>query len=225
MNIVLTAEQIRALGCLLEKEITTPEYYPPSLNSVTNACNQKSCRDPLVQYEEQLVRETLEQLRDLSHVGFVSTADSRVPKYRQRLTELYFFTPQERAVMTELLLRGAQTPGELRSRAERMHKFVDLQEIQNTLEELMKRPDGPWVTPLPREPGRKEIRYMHLLSGAVVAQTSDAASPAPQPTTPLSERLAQCEQEIAVLKKELNDLRQDWTTFKKQFERYSTRVD
>ncbi len=152
------------LGSLVEKELTTPEYYPLSLNALVNACNQKSNRDPVMNLDEEAVREAL---RTLDKKGLAGPADnmvSRVSKYEHRLQEAYNFTRHEIAILSELLLRGPQTPGELRSRADRMHKFEDLGIVQSTLQRLMKR-EPPLVKVLPRQPGTKEARYAHLFSG------------------------------------------------------------
>src|SRR5579864_6610331 len=166
MVILLSDVEARVLSSLVEKELTTPEYYPLSLNALVNACNQKSNRDPLMNLDEEAVREAL---RTLDKKGLAGPADnmvSRVSKYEHRLQEAYNFTRHEIAILSELLLRGPQTPGELRSRADRMHKFEDLGIVQSTLQRLMKR-EPPLVTVLARQPGTKEARYAHLLSGDV----------------------------------------------------------
>ena len=204
MNILLTAEETRVLGCLLEKEVTTPAYYPITLNALVNACNQKSCREPVVSYDDTTVTRALDLLREKQLTCMFSGSDSRVVKHKQRLTETFFFTPQERALLCELMLRGPQTPGELRTRAERMQKFNDLAEVDATLRELATRQDGPWVVSLPRQPGRKEQRYIHLLNGQpdlssepVVLPTANEAGPT------FDERVAVLEKDVAYLKGEL----------------------
>src|ERR1700716_604740 len=164
MTLLLTEIETRVLGSLIEKEITTPEYYPLSLNALLNACNQKSNRDPVMSLPEDAVREALRVLHDNSLARSVSAADSRVTKYEHRLQETFNFDRREAAVFCELLVRGAQTPGELRSRAERMHHFDDLSEVQSALQRLMSR-EPPLVKVLARQPGTKESRYIHLLSG------------------------------------------------------------
>ncbi len=166
VNILLNEVECRVLGSLIEKEITTPEYYPLSLNALLNACNQKSNRDPVMNLDEAAVREALHSLDGQSLVRSVSAADSRVTKYEHRLQELFNFYRHEIAVLCVLLLRGSQTPGELRSHAERMHHFDDLSAVQSSLLHLMKR-EPPLVKVLPRQPGTKEARYAHLLSGDV----------------------------------------------------------
>ena len=211
MNIVLNAEEIRVLGCLVVKEVTTPDYYPMTLNALVNACNQKSCRDPLVKYDEGLVSVALDTLRLKQLASLFSGSESRVVKHKQRLTELFFFTEAERAVLCELMLRGPQTPGELRNRAERMHPFAaGLQDVEATLKELETRPDGPWVKALPRQPGRKEIRFAHLLGGEPAVGTTEAPveSAAPSDSLPgTMERLQQLENTVALLQKEFGELK------------------
>src|SRR5438046_3014415 len=163
---VLNEVECRVLGALVEKEAATPEYYPLSLNALVNACNQKSNRDPVMNLDEAAVREALHSLEGQSLVRSVSPADTRVTKYEHRLQEAYNFYRHEIAILCLLLLRGPQTPGELRSRSERLHTFDDLGAVQWSLQHLMKR-EPPLVKPLPRQPGTKETRYGHLLSGDV----------------------------------------------------------
>jgi len=215
----LAPEEARILGCLLEKEIATPEYYPLTLNSLVAACNQKSCREPTVQYEEALVRDASDRLRDKGLLAYVTVSDSRAMRHRQRLTELYPLDPVERSVLTELLLRGPQTPGELRSRAGRLATIPDIPAVQAALDSLATRADGAWVTALAREPGRKEIRYQHLLSGApaVSADASAPAQPAAAPLPGLTDRVAACEAEIASLRDQLASLRVELDAFRSQF--------
>jgi len=222
MDIVLSPGQARVLGALMEKEVTTPDYYPMTLNALVNACNQKSCREPVMQLDESEVTFDLDILRDDKRlVALVSAAVSRVPKYKQRLTETFFFTPPERAVLCELILRGPQTPGELRNRAERMHPFGGLEEVSAALKELETRPDGPWVVLLPRLPGHKEARYMHLLCGT--PQVEEAAAGVGEavvsvPGISPTERIVRLEGESARLRAELDQLAADFRQFRKQFE-------
>src|SRR5947209_10951246 len=171
MEIQLNEVEARVLGALLEKEITTPDYYPLSLNALVNACNQKSNRDPVLALEESAVRNALNALHDDLLARSISAADSRVTKYEHRLQETFNFDRREAAIFCELLLRGAQTPGELRSRAERMHHFDDLSEVQSALQRLMSR-EPALVKVLARQPGTKESRYRHLLSGDVEAPSA-----------------------------------------------------
>ncbi|MFH0879092.1 MAG: YceH family protein [Lentisphaerota bacterium] len=209
MNLLLTAEEIRVLGCLVEKEVTTPDYYPMTLNALVNACNQKSCRDPMVKYDDALVEQILESLRQKQLTCIYSGSESRTPKHKQRLTELFFFTPAERAILCELLLRGAQTPGELRNRAERMNAFKDLSEVEATLKELEIRPDGPWVVVLPRQPGRKEARYAQLMDGIPETrdETSQPSPAAPRAASEDQQRLDRLESEVLTLREELKQLK------------------
>ncbi len=167
MEMKLTESEVRVLGSLIEKDITTPEYYPLSLNALVNACNQKSNRDPVMQLDEDAVRDALEGLQQQRMAGPARGADSRVTKYEQRLQEVFNFTRPEIAVLCVLLLRGPQTPGELRGRTERLHHFEALDDVQSALQKLMQR-DPPLAKVLPRQPGTKESRYAHLLAGDVV---------------------------------------------------------
>jgi uncharacterized protein YceH (UPF0502 family) len=221
MALQLSDIEARVLGALVEKESTTPEYYPLSLNALVNACNQKSNRDPVMTLDEESVRQAL---RSLSEQALVRSAggDSRVAKFEHRLNELYNFHRHEIAVLCVLLLRGPQTPGELRTRAERMYAFEDLEAVHSALHLLMRR-EPPLVKILPRQPGTKESRYMHLLSG----DTTPAEHPATEhPTEAQSstktshdgDRVAQLEAEIMELRRELNTLREQFATFQKQFQ-------
>lgn len=160
MQLTLSSVEARVLGALIEKEITTPEYYPLSLNALTNACNQKSNRDPVLHLEEHDVRRALNDLESQSLVR--SVGDSRVTKFEHRLQDAFNFYRGEIAILCELLLRGPQTPGELRTRASRMHTFEDLENVHSSLQKLAKR-EPPVVAVLPRQPGTKEARYAHLL--------------------------------------------------------------
>src|ERR1700688_2734326 len=180
MDILLSEVEARVLGSLIEKELTTPEYYPLSLNALVHACNQKSNRDPFMNLEEDAVKQALRTLDQKELAGPADNMESRVTKYEHRLQEVFNFNRHEIAILCELLLRGPQTPGELRSRADRMHKFEDLGIVQSTLQRLMKR-EPSLVKVLPRQPGTKEARYAHLLSGDVEACAQEPESPAVQP--------------------------------------------
>lgn len=173
MNIELTAIEARVIGCLIEKQITTPDQYPLSLNALVNACNQKSNRDPVLELEERTVQQTVDDLGRKHFVVERSGFGSRVPKYQHRFCNTEYGTlkldPQELAIVCELLLRGPQTPGELRGRASRMAPFSDVSEVEAALTRLSERDDGPFVVRLAREPGRRESRYAHLFSGEVSA--------------------------------------------------------
>jgi len=218
VNIIsLDQTETRVLGSLVEKELTTPEYYPLSLNALVNACNQKSNRDPVMNLGEEAVREALRTLEKNGLAGPADNMVSRVSKYEHRLQEAYNFTRHETAILAELLLRGPQTPGELRSRADRMHKFDDLGVVQSTLRRLMER-EPPLVKVLPRQPGTKEARYAHLMSGDVELPPVDAAVVAVSGAAGSSERIAHLEEQVEELQSEIADLKQQFATFRNQFE-------
>src|SRR3984957_17107222 len=218
VNILLNEMEARVLGALLEKEITTPDYYPLSLNSLVNACNQKSNRDPVMNVDEDSVRDALRTLQDNSLARSVSAADSRVTKYEHRLQEAFNFDRREAALFCELLLRGPQTPGELRTRAERMHPFDDLSEAQSALQRLMNR-EPPLVKVLARQPGTKESRYMHLLSDDVkrVSSTDGREVPVPLEGEKM-DGFSRLSSEMAELQRDVADLKQQFAAFRKQFE-------
>jgi uncharacterized protein YceH (UPF0502 family) len=218
MEFKLTASEVRVLGSLIEKDITTPEYYPLSLNALVNACNQKTNRDPVMQLNEASVRGALDSLQDQRVAGPARGADSRVTKYEQRLQEVFNFTRPEIAVLCVLLLRGPQTPGELRGRAERMHRFEALEEVQSALQKLMQR-EPPLAKVLPRQPGTKESRYAHLFAGDVVeAETPVQAGTAAERNPADAERIARLEEEIADLRREVAGVKDQLERFRKQFE-------
>ena len=236
MKIQLTPIEARVIGCLIEKQITTPDQYPMSLNALVNACNQKSNRDPVLELEERIVQPTLDDLGRKHFVVEKSGFGSRVPKYQHRFCNTEYGTlkldPRELAIVCELLLRGPQTPGELRSRAARMASFTDVSEVEAALTRLSEREDGPFVTRLAREPGRRDSRYAHLFSGPVegggaerhpgdarpgYADVGHGASgeqrstiPTPETAFPdmrQEERLERLEDEVRALRAELNDLK------------------
>ena len=218
MDNLLDDVEIRVLGSLVEKELTTPEYYPLSLNALVNACNQKSNRDPVMNLDEAAVREALRTLDKKGLAGAADNMVSRVSKYEHRLQEAYNFTRHEIAILSELLLRGPQTHGELRSRADRMHKFDDLGIVQSTLQRLMKR-EPPLVKVLPRQPGTKEARYTHLLSGDVETKEPKVAIPAANANAATgADRIARLEEQVASLLSEVAELKQQLASFRKQFE-------
>jgi uncharacterized protein YceH (UPF0502 family) len=217
VNIVLSDIEARVLGCLVEKDITTPEYYPLSLNALVNACNQKSNREPLMHLEEDAVRQALHGLGE-QMLARSASGDSRVAKYEHRLADTFNFTRPETAILCELLLRGPQTPGELRSRAERMHPFEDLSVVHSTLKHLIER-EPPLVKLLPRQPGNKEARYTHLLSGDVeVRESRQVAEVAVSSNAAENTRISELEDEIAGLQQEVADLKRQFAEFRKQFE-------
>src|SRR5215471_10505127 len=213
---LLTENEVRVLGSLIEKDITTPEYYPLSLNALVNACNQKSSRDPVMQLDENAVRDALGGLQERRLAGPASGADSRVTKYEHRMQEVFNFTRAETAVLCVLLLRGAQTPGELRGRAERMHRFETLDDVQSALQKLTQR-EPPLVKMLPRQPGTKESRWVHLLAGDVVVEAVAHVSAASHGSDD-DLRLARLEEEVASLRQELGEVKDQLERFRKQFE-------
>jgi uncharacterized protein len=218
-NIVLNDIECRVLGALVEKDITTPDYYPLSLNALINACNQKSSREPVMNLDEGAVRAALASLQEKRLAGPTSTADSRVTKYEHRLQEVFNFTRGETSILCVLLLRGPQTPGELRGRTERAHGFDSLADVQSTLQRLADR-EPPLVTMLPRQPGTKEARYVHMFSGNQPAywEAPSAASAGVQASSEDGERLTRLEAEVENLKKETAELRQLLADFRRQFE-------
>jgi uncharacterized protein YceH (UPF0502 family) len=201
---VLSQAEIRVLGSLIEKDATTPDYYPLSLNALMNACNQKSNRDPVVNLDETAVRDALESLHEKRLAGPASGAESRVTKYEHRVYETLKTSRPEVAILCELLLRGPQTPGELRGRAERLHRFENIEDVLSTLRRLMDR-EPPLAAVLPRQPGTKEARYAHLLAGEVQSATSEPA--AVQPAMADADRLSILERQVEELSKEVERLK------------------
>lgn len=210
MKYQLTAVEARVVGSLMEKQVTTPEQYPMSVNGVVTACNQKTNREPVMDLKESDVQDTLDTLVKRHFLRTVSGFGNRVTKYEQRFCNSEFgdlkLSPAEVAVVTALLLRGAQTPGELRTRAGRMFEFSDMAQVENTLENLANREDGPFVVRLPREPGKRESRYMHLFSGEVDASQLAVPQSAAQPADDLTARVELLENEVAELKQRLDSL-------------------
>ncbi|MBK5274093.1 MAG: YceH family protein [Desulfuromonadales bacterium] len=219
MDVTLSEVEARVLGCLIEKEMTTPEYYPLSLNALTNACNQKSNRDPVMALAEEDVVRALNRMR-FNQLTVVSGESSRVAKYRHILAEMMGLVPAELAVICELLVRGPQTVGELRTRCERMHSFTDLNAVEEVLKELTNRED-PLIVRLPRQPGRKEARSAHLFSG-MPDMTAEEHEVSPEPARVRviaeNERMTKLEQEVAALRLEVAGLRQIVEEFRSQFE-------
>ncbi|WP_336997614.1 YceH family protein [Leclercia sp. M50] len=209
MKYQLSATEARVIGCLLEKQVTTPEQYPLSVNAVTLACNQKTNREPVMNLAEHEVQDLLDALVKRHYLRTVSGFGNRVTKYEQRFCNSEFgalkLNSAEVALIATLLLRGAQTPGELRTRAARMHEFADMQEVEQTLEGLAAREDGPFVLRLAREPGKRESRYMHLFSGEVeTAAAVETVAPATEET--LLARVEALENEVEELKQRLDSL-------------------
>jgi uncharacterized protein YceH (UPF0502 family) len=213
MDFSLDADEVRVLGSLLEKEVTTPEYYPLSLNALLNACNQKSNRDPVVHFDEDTIERVVYTLRDKGLLLNITGAGSRVPKYGHRLSEKLNLGRRELAILCELMVRGPQTLGELRMRAERMHPFDDLAEVEAVLDRMPE-----LVTKLLRRPGEKEARYAHLLSGSPAAMdvSPERAADSLPPARP--DRIATLEAEVAQLRDEIELLKQRFAGFQKQFE-------
>lgn len=215
----LTAAQARVLGSLVEKEVTTPEYYPLSLNALINACNQKSNREPVVELDEETVRQSLHGLEDDGLAGRARSSDGRVTKYEHWLGEAFNFSRAETALICVLLLRGPQTPGELRGRTERLHPFEEIADVLAALQKLMER-DPPLVAVLPRQPGTKESRYAHLLSGdaETVVPAATVSLPGPGHTDTGRPVNAGHEERIAQLEAAMNDLKQELAGLKRKFE-------
>jgi uncharacterized protein len=214
----LTEIEARVLGALVEKEGTTPDYYPLSLNALVNACNQKSNRHPVMALDEDAVRAALDGLNRKNLAGVAGGADSRVPKFEHRLQETFNFSRPETAVLCVLLLRGPQTPGELRGRAERLYQYPDLEAVHSALQHLMDR-QPPLAKVLPRQPGTKESRYAHLLSGEVESwEPEPSAEAASSSASPDFERLTQLEAQVSSLQEEVASLKEQLAEFRKQFE-------
>ncbi len=206
MDFILEPIEVRVLASLLEKEITTPEYYPLTLNALVNACNQKSNRDPVVAYEEDEVYATLGCLRERGLSLTIVPSGSRVNKYAHRLSDVFNLGRRESAILCTLMLRGPQTLGEIHTRSERMHTFSGLAEVEAVLERLSVFEPQPLAVKLPRQPGWKEPRYTHLLSGEI-----DMAAPEAQPEAPRREdRLTALEAEVAELKRQFADFRRQF---------------
>jgi uncharacterized protein len=211
----LSEIEVRVLGALVEKETTTPEYYPLSLNALINACNQKSNRDPVMTLDEDAVRKAL---RSLTDQGLVRAASGdRVAKFEHRLNELYNLHRHEIALLCVLMLRGPQTPGELRTRSERMYAFADLDALHSGLNLLMRR-EPPLVKVLPRQTGTKEVRYMHVLSGEVAPEMKDEEVSAAGIPQGGDERIRELEDEVRELRRKLQTLQEQFAAFQKQFQ-------
>ena len=212
MNIVLSDKEVRVLGCLIEKELSTPEYYPLSINALTTACNQKSSRVPVVSYTEKTVEEIVDELvqKELVHKSHVG----RVPKIEERFTRAYNLVPRESAVLCVLLLRGPQTAGEIKGRTTRLCTFETLDEVLETLSRLE---EFGFAGCLPRQPGRKESRFSHLLCGGPPNDREETPSGASQAVSTESERIARIEQDIQALRNDVAALKREFNEFKKQF--------
>ena len=221
-ELLLDAVEERVLGCLIEKGATTPEYYPMSLNALTNACNQKTNRNPVVEFDDKMVARALESMRDKGLVRVVSGADQRVPKHRHVFDQAMGLSAAQTAVLSELMVRGPQTVGELRGRASRVYPFDELSQVEAVLQELAAR-EQPAVVQLPRQPGRKEPRYTHLFAGAPTGAGEQETRELPPEAVTLAiraenERLATLEAAVEELRAEVTSLREELATFRQQFE-------
>ena len=216
---MLSETEVRVLGSLVEKQVTTPEYYPLTLNALTLACNQKNNRYPVSHYDENTVTEAVDSLREKNLVYVFHGSTSRVPKYKHVVPEVMHLSPPELAIMCVLMLRGTQTPGELRGNASRLYQFSGLEEIQQTLDGLVSKEPEPLVMRLPRQPGQKEARFTHLLSGPVdvealaVDEQASSSRAVRQP-----DRVEKLEGELAELRAAIQDLQEQFEKFKRQFE-------
>jgi uncharacterized protein YceH (UPF0502 family) len=221
MPTILSDIEVRVLGSLVEKEITTPEYYPLTLHSLTVACNQRNNRNPVTAYDENTVARALESLREKNLSYVFHGSSSRVPKYKHVMTEVMHLNPQELAVIGALMLRGPQTMGEVRGNASRFFEFSSLEEVETTLNALISKEPEPMVVRLTRQPGQKDARFVHLLSGPpspeLLMEVETHARPS-QPRRNDSEKVEKLEQEIERLKEEFQLLQQQFAEFKKQFE-------
>ena len=222
MEPLLSEVEVRVLGALIEKQITTPEYYPLTLNALTAACNQKSNREPVVDFDEKTVVRALESLRDKELARVLSGAEMRVPKYYHLFTETLGFTPPEVGVLCVLMLRGPQTVGEIRGRSGRLYEFADLAGVEQALQGLTEREGGPVVMKLPRQVGRKESRYAQLLAGEPQIATEEEGEVRLEKATlevrTENERLEQLEIQVQDLQRQVEAMRLEFATFKQQFE-------
>jgi uncharacterized protein len=220
LDVVLNEYELRVLGTLVEKQIATPDYYPLSLNALTNGCNQKNHRDPVVSYDEATVTRAIDGLKEKKIVYVFHGSEARVAKYGHLFPKAFELNEAEVAVMCVLILRGPQTPGELRSRTSHLYNFEQLSDVENTLQNLSSR-EQPLVVKLVRLPGGRESRYAHLLGGPVSVDEV-AAPPRTEPAAPRASaddgRLARLEDEIISMRRELDELKQEFTKFKNQFE-------
>lgn len=213
----LTDLEVRVLGSLIEKQLTTPEYYPLTLNALIAACNQKTNRDPVVNYDETTILAAIDSLRDRNLVYLFYGSSSRTVKYKHMLPSVFDISPPEVAVFAVLMLRGPQTLGELRERTGRMHEFSGIGEVQEALDSLTRR-DEPLVAKLERQPGQKEARFAHLLSGEIRAESPAAPQERTAPASNSHERVKSLAQEVEVLRRELTEFRAAFDEFRKQFE-------
>lgn len=229
MDSTLNAAEVRVLGSLIEKQLSTPDYYPLSLNALVNACNQLSNREPVVSYDEDTVLKTLDNLRKKGLARIITGPDMRVPKYAHSVEEFFNLALQETAILCVLMLRGIQTVGEIRGRSGRLYEFSDLSEVELTLQGLIERQPQPLVAKLARQPGTKESRYSHLLSGVVEVEqksieikhqeiSSSQIHLSENQRNEQNERIEKLENELAELRKQMAEINQQFQEFKRQFE-------
>lgn len=212
MDALLNDVEVRVLGALIEKQIATPDYYPLTLNSLLAACNQRSNRDPVVNYSDQTVLDAIETLRPKHLVYIYYASESRVPKYKHRMGDHFGLDARESAIMCVLMLRGPQTMGEIRTRATRLYSFADLNEVKEVLDKLISREDEPLVAVLASQPGQKEVRYAHLLEGKPVILESRSSGPS------LAEKVAELESIVSELREQVGEIRSSFDAFRKEFE-------
>jgi uncharacterized protein YceH (UPF0502 family) len=220
MELELNPIEERVLGCLIEKEMATPEYYPLTLNALVNACNQKSNRHPVMALDEATVEHALYEMRMNHKLAIeVTSSGNRVPKYRHNMAAHWNFSPAKMAILCELFIRGPQTPGDLRAHASRLHPMADANEVEEILQGLASHSDGPFVVHLPREPGKRERRWAHLFAAEPVLDATQPEKPFRPETEAVDiARLEALETEIACLRKELGDLKTDFESFRARFE-------
>jgi hypothetical protein len=225
MDLVFSTEEARVLGSLMEKQMTTPEYYPMSPNALKNACNQKSNRYPVVEYDDEIIQSAIDSLRKKSMLTIVSGAGSRVRKYEHRMKEVFFLSQKEMATICILMLRGPQTVGEIRGRSERMAEFTDLADVEKTLNDLMAESRNPkaLVKQLPVFPGQKEHRFVHLLCGEPEIEPRKAGAEAVANANAGmvqigKSKITELEEKVEELSRELLELKEQFQQFKKQFE-------
>ncbi|HEV2665727.1 MAG TPA: DUF480 domain-containing protein [Blastocatellia bacterium] len=217
MNATLNEYELRALGALVEKQIATPDYYPMTLNALVNACNQKNHRDPVVSYDETIVARALENLREKNLAYVFHGSEARAPKYGHLFPKAFDLSESEIPLMCVLILRGPQTPGELRSRTQHLRSFESLAEVETLLQGLSVR-DNPLIVRLPRQPGSRESRFAHLLSGPVETEPGEVRlhqAPSVQKAQAENDKVAKLEEEIATLRRELSELKQQFAEFKR----------
>ncbi|MDT4967741.1 MAG: uncharacterized protein QOJ64_2478 [Acidobacteriota bacterium] len=217
MDPLLNDVEVRVLGALIEKQIATPDYYPLTLNSLLAACNQRSNREPVVNYTDQTVLNAIETLRPKHLVYIYYASESRVPKYKHRMGDHFGLDARESAIMCVLMLRGPQTIGEIRTRTTRLHNFADLNEVKEVLDKLISREDEPLVAVLASQPGQKEVRYAHLLEGKPVIPESRSTGHGTSGSS-LGERVAELETIVTELREQVNEIQSSLDTFRKEFE-------